>query len=329
LNVLNIAVCGTSSTEILEQSNCFIFTEEGITAFNGEIFVRVGYKNELGNFAVTSSDLISLIAKFPDEDITLSIKGKELILEGQKKRAGLAIQSKVLLPINEIAVPDKMGKIKEGLMGALKMASKICSVNNQDYRISHVQITSEKVQATDKLRFLRIAIDTGLKFKNKSMLIPAGALSSIPDVEIIQIKPMDGWMWLANKDIKIGICCAEDEYFDDSLIDSIIEMENPNKVQLPDEMINVIDRAIIMAKDDSTKMSKVKLTNKSITVKTQKDSGWYEERQPVKYKGEEMELFVGLSLFKELLNKTNKAYINQNKMKMKKDNIEFLVCLGE
>jgi len=325
LKVLNTVICGAHRQEVLEQSNCFIFREGLVTSFNGEILATAVLKESPGEFAVPAHDLINLIAKFPDDEIELTIKGNELMVAGKKKRAGLTTQNEILLPIEDIPVPKKFGKIKEGVMEALSMAAKVCSSSNEDYRVSHVQIAPDKIQATDKLRFLRVTIDTGLK----KILVPAGPINAVSGINITSVSLTKGWLWIGNKEVKLGICCTEEEYYEDALIDGVIDMDKPNIVQLPEEMEKVLDRALIMAKDDCTRMSKIKLSKKSITVRTQKESGWYEERQPVKYKGDDMELMVGLSLFKDLLNKTNKAYVSQEKMKMKKDNVEFLVCLGE
>jgi len=325
LSVLNTVICGAHRQEVLEQSHCFIFREGLVTSFNGEILATAKLKDSPGDFAVPAHDLTNLISKFPDEEIELTIKGNELIVAGKKRRSGLTIQNEILLPIEDIPVPDKMSGIKEGVMSALSMAAKVCSASNEDYRVSHIQIAPDKIQATDKLRFLRVTVDTGLK----TILVPAGPINAIESISITSATLLKGWLWLGNKDVKIGICCTEEEYYEDALIDSVINMPKANVVQLPKEMPKVLDRALIMSKDDCNRMSKIKLTAKSITVRTQKESGWYEERQPVKYKGQDMELFVGLSLFKDLLNKTNKAYVSQEKMKMKKDNVEFLVCLGE
>ena len=325
LAILKTVICGAHQKEILEQSHCFIFQEKSITSFNGEILSQAKFSNSLGKFAVPAYDLIQLVTKFPDKEITLTIKSQQLVILGKKKRAGLTIHSEILLPIEDIKVPKKMEKIKEGIMEALIMAAKICSPGHEDYRVSHVHISSNKIQSTDKYRFLRTSIVTGLK----TILVPSNALLTIADIKINKIKMTKGWLWFGNKDIRLGICCSEEEYYEDKMIDNVITMNNGKPVQLPKEMINVVDRALIMAKDDVTRMSKIILTSRFITVRTQKESGWYEERQSVKYKGKDMKLFVGLSLFKDLLNKTHKVYISQDKIKMKKNNIEFLICLGE
>ena len=297
LAILKTAICGAHQAEVLEQSHCFIFQKESITAFNGEILAQVKFLNPLGEFAVPAYDLIQLVTKFPDKEISLDMKSQQLVVSGKKRRAGLTVQSEILLPIEDVEVPSKLGKIKEGTMAAMVMAAKICSSGHEDYRVSHIHVSPDKVQATDKFRFLRVAVDTGLR----TTLIPSEALLAIPDIKITKAKMGKGWLWLGSKGVRLGICCSDEDYFEDELIDSVIAIKGASPVQLPKEMSNVVDRALIMAKDDVTKMSSITLTSKSITVRTQKESGWYEEKQPVKYKGESMKLYDLLELVQQTL----------------------------
>lgn len=325
LSVLRTAICGAHQAEVLKQSHCFIFQDESITSFNGEVLAQVKFASNLGEFAVPAYDLIQLVTKFPDKEIDLSMKSQQLVVAGKKRRAGLTTHNEILLPIKDVSVPKKMSKIKEGTMEALTMAAKICATSHEDYRVSHVHLSPDKIQATDKFRFLRINIDTGLT----PTLVPSEAILAVDGIKVDRVKIEKEWLWLGSKNVRLGICCSNEEYFKDELVDSVIAIEGASTVQLPKEMSKVVDRALIMAKDDVTRMSSIILTSRSITVRTQKESGWYEEKQPVKYKGEDMKLFVGLSLFKDLLSKTHKALISQDKIKMEKDGVEFLVCLGK
>ena len=324
LDTLKTVIRGTHKIEVLEQSHCFVFTEKGITAFNGEIYATAKFDSP-GNFAVPAHDLLQLVSKFPDEEIELSLKKQQLVVTGKKKRFGLTIQDKILLPIEDIPKHGKMVKVMEGVMEAIIMGAKICAPNSEDYRHSHVHVSPEKIQATDRFRFLRITLKTGMK----NVLVPAGAILSLADIPVDRMKLEKGWLFLGNKNVMLAVCCSEEEYYADAEIDSIMVLDDPKPVQLPKEMKNVLDRALIMTEDDSNRMAKISLTKKYIAVRTQKESGWYEERQPVKYKGDDMNIIVGLSLFKDLLTKTHKALVTQERIKMEKDGIEFVVALGE
>jgi len=323
LSTLQSIVCATSRHEILEQSNCFIFTEDSIMAFNGEVYARIAFKSSW-KFAINANDLIKLLSKIPDKEIKLELKDNQLIVIGKKKRAGLTIENEILLPVEEIPFPEKkMTKIRDNTLENLAIASKICIGGNEDYRISHVYLTPTKIQATDRFRVLCIDFSAGYG----PILIPASAILSLPDTKFDKIKIENGWFFVANKDIFVGICCSLDPYYEENIISDAFKMEDSSKIQLPKEMESAIERALIMAEDDASKLANISLTKKSIIIKTQKDSGWYEEKQPARYKGADMKIVVGLSLFKDLLSKTHKALINKNKMKMKKDNIEFVIPL--
>lgn len=325
LDVLNKIIYATNKTEILEQSNCFIFNKKEITAFNGEIYAKIQFESPW-EFAVVANDLIQVISKFPDEEINMEIKENQLIVKGKKKRAGLTIQNEISLPIEDLPQPTKMKKIPKNLMSNLKIAAEICQLNNENYKVSHVYVTKNQIVATDRYRFIRIKMKTGIE----RLLIPASAIISI-DETINEICENKGWLFLNCKKSKIlyAVCCSSDEYVEDELITDVLDIKDSSPVQFPKEMANVIDRAMVMAKDDHQRLAKISLSKTSVIIRTQKDTGWYEEKQPVRFKGEDMKILISLPLFKGLLSRTSKAKVTEEKIKMEKDGLEFVTALGE
>jgi len=324
LGKLKSILSGVSKTETLEQSNCFVFSDNMITAFNGEVFAATEFQFD-NEFAVNANDIVQLLSRIPDEEIAMVYKDSQLIISGKKKRAGLVTQQEILLPIDTVPRPEKMRIAKKDFLKNLQMAAKICATTNENHLISHVHVTPNIIESTDRYRFLRIQMDTGAK----EMLIPATAILSVNSMHVTHIELVKNWLFLKNQDkkIMIAVCCGEGEYFKSEMLESVCAIKNANTIQLPEEVGKMIDRSSVMTENSMEKEAQIVIDSSSITIKTQKESGWYEEKQKIKYEGEEIKMTVNLSLLKDILSKTNKAIIGDGKIKMEEDNMEFVVSL--
>lgn len=318
--------CASQSRETIEQSNCIIFTDDTLIAFNGEIYAQTAFKGIGENFAVLADDLVALLSKIPDDQVDISLKGEQLIVKGKRKRAGLTIQQEILLPYDEVPAPDKFSKAKGDLLTHIKMAAQVCDANANNFRTSHIYIAPDRVQATDRFRFLNIQTDTGLE----ETLLPADTVGLLGNIDITHTSVNDGWLFLkSGKEDLYALCCAQGSYFEQSDLEGILALEDGHEITLSPDIQTALTRASVMAEAGSNRDAKITLADNSIIIRTQKTSGWYEEKQKVKYAGDELKVTVSVALFSDILSKTNVATINDEKIKMVKDNIEFVVALDQ
>ena len=183
IKTLNELKCAVTENETIEQSNAFVFQNKKIFSFNGEILAAVDY--DIGvqkDFAVPGSKLLRILEKFPDDEISIELKGNELFIQGKNKRAGIAIFEEILLPFNEVPKPKQMKKTKEEFFHSLLQCARVCGKNHTDPRTTHVHVSSNLIEATDSYRVFRVDIKTG--FTNDFM-IPADAILSIGNKNII------------------------------------------------------------------------------------------------------------------------------------------------
>lgn len=324
LDKLKTILCGTSKRESLEQDNCFIFSEDLIIAFNGEVFAACQFEFD-HEFAVNAFDLVRILGRVTDEEVRIEFKNNQLKVFGKNKRAGLRTQNEILLPYTDVTRPVRMKRIKKDFLQNVQTAAKICSADTGNYRTSHVHVTRKVIEATDRYRIYRLQIDTGVD----EIMIPADSVLKIGKMEATHIEDYNGWIWIKddNKKIMVALCCCEGSYFSPDLMNKILRMEEPQTIHFPEGMIDAIDRSMVMTGNDSLKMAQIHLKPSSLCIRTQKDSGWYEEKQRVKYRGEEMKIKIGLSLLKDILGKTQECQLAENKIKMQKDNMEFVIAL--
>lgn len=105
LKRLKMAQVGVSDRGILEQSECFVFTDGRIIAFNDEVLVNTkGLKGIEG--AVRANELILFLERYPDKEVTVEIDQSKLKVKGKRRQANLTLERKIRLPFITVPKPE-------------------------------------------------------------------------------------------------------------------------------------------------------------------------------------------------------------------------------
>ena len=99
---------GLSPKEIIEQSSCFVFMDRMVHTYNDEISCSQSSLLKVEG-AVPAIPFISILRKLEEDelDIRTNEENSQLLVKGKRRRAGIRIDSKVLLPIEEVDKPKK------------------------------------------------------------------------------------------------------------------------------------------------------------------------------------------------------------------------------
>ena len=326
LAVLNNLKCALTSNEVLEQSNAFVFQDGKVCSFNGEIFASVDY--DIGikeDFAITGSVLLGLLEKFPDNEVDLALKGKELFVGGKNKRAGVTIFQKILLPFSEVPDPGKTKKAPKDFFHDLLQCARICGRDHTNPKTTHVHLSSNLMEATDRYRVFRVDIETGF---TKDIMIPADAILSMGNKDIVQTSQKENWLHLISSEkVRYSICCANIEYLEEGTIDDIIKIDKKSIGRFPKSIVQALERAQVMQGDDTFNSAHVTLKKGLVKIRTEKNDGWYEEKKAIKYSGKPISFTVGLDFLKEILTRTSRVIFGETKIKIEKDNFHFVIVI--
>ena len=94
LAILQAVKPGLANKEILEQSTSFIFAQGEVLTYNDEVAVRHPLPDDLPlEGAVQAKELFALPNKLKDDEISLETTENELLVSGQKTKAGIRLQA--------------------------------------------------------------------------------------------------------------------------------------------------------------------------------------------------------------------------------------------
>lgn len=322
LQTLDVAFVGVTPKPIHEQSDCFVFNEEELVTFSGEILTRA--KNPLPEVkgAVLADDLRKVLHKLPDDVVEVYTKGSELRIEGKRKRAGIARVKEVTLPYADVPRPGEWSELPPELMGTMLQAARVCGKDDSQPRTMEVHATPDLVEACDGFRFFRSALKTGFE---KEVLVPAASIAAIGSIVFTKASVSGGWLHLRRRDKqKVSLRCSAGTYPEE--VNRLLELKNPQKVRLPGNLPEILSRAEVMQESTDALVS-IQISSGKLTLRAKKDTGWYEETRDIKYSGDPLSFDVNPAFLEEILSKSREVKVSDRRMKIESEDTVFVVVL--
>ena len=321
LVLLTEAQIGLSKKEVLEQSNCFVFTEGKLVTFNDEIYSA----SESGmdfDAIVIADDLMKILGKMPDEEVDINLKGDEMIVTGKKRSAGITCAAELHLPFEAVPVPGKWGRLKPEFHGFAKQAARTCGSDETQYKSTCIHVTPEHVESCDNHRLFRAEGETGFK---EPILIPASSFSALNGLTLKWVSVGEGWVHFTTSTKQvISLRCSHEKYHDG--LESLLSI-NGEEISLPKNLAEMIERAEVMNKSGYDSRISIVIGGGKLKLMSRKDGGWFKEEKKVSFKGDDISFQVHPQFMAEVLERSHKVTVGQNKLKIESDGVQFVCAL--
>lgn len=320
---LNETSIGLSAKENIAQSNCFVFHGDRLITFNDDVMARVPSPLDF-DAVVNAADLLGIIGKIPDEEIDIFPHVGELRIKGQRRSAGIVCTTTIELPYHAVPSPTKWTRCAEGLQSMLQQSARTCAKEDTQYLATCVHITPQRVEACDNDRLLRVDAPTGFPGE---FLIPAVNVAAIDGLELTKCAIGDGWAFFRTASGgEIALRGSHEPYHAD--IDQLLIMKKPEKLTLPAQLKDMIERAEIMSVGGFDSKIDVRIGNGMMSIKSRKDGGWWREKKKIPYSGRTLDFEVNSKFLVEILARTRDVTVDDAKMKVVASPIQFVVCLS-
>lgn len=323
LEALSTAIIGTTPKEGTEQSNAFVFKGGKLTTFNDNIMVRI--KSPLDfDAVVNAADMLAVLAKIPDDEVEVTQTGSEVRIKAKRRSAGIGCSAEVLLPLDAVPASEGWGRIAEGTNASLQQAAKICSTDDSQYLATCVHVTPKMIEGCDNYRLLRVDGETGFP---ADVLIPAKSVVALKGVNITKVSIGRGWVhFKTDHAAEISVRCSHETY--PEAVGKLLDMEGGEKIILPANLGEIIQRAEIFLTGTYDAKVGVKIEDGELTLTSRKEGGWYRERKKIKYDGRPLDFEVNPQFLTDLLARTREVQVDDRKMKIVVDRTRFVVALA-
>lgn len=315
LSALKAVRPAISKNEQVEQSGSFIFLDKQVFTYNNEIAVSHPVDIDLVG-AVPAQKFYELVNRVKTEQIGLDIKDGTLLLEGSKAKAGLRIETEILLPLEQVGMPkdDDWRKLPINFCDAISACMFSASKNEQQAILTNLHVFDGYIESCDNRRITRYDMGEGSdEFFPVPFLIPTFAAKELLNHCPTEYAVTAGWLHFVNINDAIFSCRHyEDEYPDYS---SFLECKGV-AITFPAGLSEVLDRAAIFS--DGERVSLI-LDNNELVVAAESEAGWFEEPIAIEYKGKAVEFDIQPDFMKSIIKFKGKAVISEKALRFDAD----------
>lgn len=319
LTALNKVLPGIAQKEVIEHSHCFLFSDGRVGAYNDEICVSTSY--DLGTTcAIPHREILNLLNKTKDEEITIEPKETELMIKGEKFRSGITLIKEIAIPTEFLNVDVKFKKLPTDFLQGLGICIFSCAKDNI---FSNIHCKGNIVESCDNYRATRYKMKTKVA---DDLLVPATAARHLIKNAVISYGIKDGWLHFKDKEDMVFSCrLAKDRYLS---LDEFMKIKGI-KVTMPTVLTEIIGRSEVFSLDESGhELIDVIVVGKKVIVGSRNDQGWIKETATIKgEQAKKMKFSINPKIFTEILKITNRAILGPTSILFKAKGFDHIVLL--
>ena len=322
------AMCAVETKRCLMQSDTFVFYKGNLITFNGEM--RTIQTSPFGDEiegSILAQDLLAVFKKFSDENLLISAGDGELLVSGEKRKAGVKMDQDILMPFKTVQRAKEYKPLLPELMDYLVQASLVCSKDESaNWEMTHVHADAEFVDATDRHRYFRASLATGL---DKPLLIQAKLVQVLSKFKLVEIDATttEGWVHFRTaENFEISLIMNKSGYFKRTMLDNLLVLPDAKYVQLPENLEEILARAEIMS-DKENPSVEITLKEGEVSVFSKKAFGWFRETQKVDYIGPDFSFSINPAFLRGMLKNTKEMLVNDFLAKVSVDGTHFVAAL--
>lgn len=312
IRALEIVKPGLANTDLIEQATSFAFMEGRVVTYNDEISLSHPVENLDINGAIQADQFYVLLKKMKKDEIEIGIDGEEVQLKCGRVKAGLLLKKEIKLPLEEIGEIQTWKEIPDDFAQGLSFATPCCSKDLSRPILTCVHVSQHGlIESCDSYRMTQYRLNNEMPIS--SFLLPARSAIALLKIKPKYVAEGDAWVhFKTEEDTIFSTRIFKENYVD---ISSFLKVEG-KKVLLPSSLLEILDRAYVVAKRDYflDEAVKIEIEDRQLTIKSESEVSWFEETSNIKYTGEAFSFTIIPLLLKDILKETNECVIGGNRM---------------
>jgi DNA polymerase III sliding clamp (beta) subunit (PCNA family) len=323
LNHLKPGLSGNKETT--EQSGSFAFSDGMAYTYNDEVSVSAPF--DLGvSGAVSAKELLLLAEKLEGEEADISMDENELHIKCGKIRAGIRLDSEILMPLDQIVLNDiKWHPLPVEFKQAIKDTLFSTDKNTYTPVFSTINCKENTVESTNNERATRWTLP---KTKSLDFLLNAEAAKLLVQYDKIEEwGKSEDWIHFKIEDT-IFSCRTFDEKFPDL---TPYFKKNGFEFEFPESILDILGRADIFIDEefDQDKSVSIIINSKGLLrIRAEGNNGWFEETHRTRQKPEkEIQFSINPKYLQQILSYVNTAIIGEDTILFIAENFKHVVAL--
>lgn len=313
LQALESVSPGLSAREVLEQSNAFVFRGGMVFSFNDEIGCRrpSGLPDEVEG-AVPSKPLLEVLSKLDETEVRVKVGGGEMLIIGERRRAGIRIDPNILLPLDAIEEEGEWKELPGDFAEAVKIVCTCAGRDADNFSLTCVHIHPKWLEACDDTQLCRWRTRTAVA---EPTLVRSVALRQVANLGVTHFSETESWLHFKNDTglvLSVRRYLGGPEEFPD--LREAVRSEGTVAV-LPKGLVDAADKANIFSGEmgDNNRVL-VELTPGRLKIEGRGVTGWYRETKAVKWEGEGVTFLISPQLLGDLVKRHTEIKVGEGKL---------------
>ncbi len=322
LECLGMVRPGLSAQDNVAQSTCFAFTDGRVFTFNDEVYCSYACPLEIEG-AVAAAPLLSLLGKMKDHSIRIEEGQGKLLIIGNRRRAGVRMESEVLL--TDVKVPtedDVWSKLHDEFCTAVDIVRQCAGTDESLFSLTCVHITADFVEAFDNSQISRYPLKIDIE---RPILVAQKSLLHIGSSTMTEWAQTKSWIHFRNADGLVISCRLYIEDYPN--LDKIVGIKG-KKIVLPAKLTEATAIAEIFAGKSADQSGiKIRLVKGKMIIKGEGADGWYKETKKINYDGPDLQFNIAPKMIVEITKRRHECEITKGALKVDGGKFVYVTCL--
>lgn len=329
LKQLESVLPGLSTREVIDQSSCLVFQDKRVYTYNDEIACSQKSLLKIEG-AVPAMPFISILRKLREDEleIVLDRNGGNtiLLIKGKRRRAGINMEQRILLPVDAVEKPKKWKKLPPNFSDGIATIQDCAGTSDTEFVLTCINITSEWMEASNRFQAIRYSMKTNV---SKPLLIRRDSLRHLSLLDMTEFSETRHWAHFRNSD-GLTLSCRYwmDKYPSDD-ISKVLRVKGKSMV-LPKGLKNAVEKAEVFSSENTEssdvivkiKKGKIRITGRGI-------SGWFTEIKKSKYSGVDLQFTIPPKLLMKIVQQHNECEVTKRCLKAVGEKFVYVTVLGE
>lgn len=322
---------GLSDSNVIEQSNCFVFSGNGeVYAYNDEFLVSWQGGNMCAfEGAVAAKPLLQLLEKSKQEEVDIDVESGTLVVKGKSFEAGLPVEAQISFPIDAILSDEddslEWVELPEDFLEGLEMVRHSAGRDMTYPALTCIHFDKNVAESCDSKQASHYVFEESLGDVN--FFLPEKHVGAIKIISPDEYALGHSFIQFFNSKKMTYLACRmfDVEYPNIAYIFDVKGQE----IKFPKQSGDIVDRASIFAQEEFTKdaMVSVKITENLMTIEGKNDYGWYKEKCRLRYKGDELSFNINPKLLKNILERDTNLIVGDKSISIEADKFHYVVAL--
>ncbi len=315
---------GIASKETIEQSNCFVFQNGMVSAFNDEMCCRIpSGMDKSFTAAVKADSLLAILHKLSEDELEGELKDGKFYLQGKGRTTYLRVEEEIILPLDAVEKPTEWSPLHEDFGEAVGLVGRCAGKGDFSSDSACVHIGPKWIEAYDNFQLCRWRLQSGFK---KDALIKQSCTKHLTPLGLTEVSETSTWVHFRNPG-KLVISCRR------YLVEDFPDLSKFLKVEgiattLSKSLAEAVDKAQIFSKENTEgDYLHVEIKKGRLTLTGEGLSGGHEERKKLNYDGPPLTFVISPEILKDIVTRHTECTLSEDRLKVNGGKYIYVACL--